>query len=83
MNTHNTFNELKPVVRIGKNGLGETVIEEIKKHIKKKKTIKIKLLRAYVKDTDKNIIFMELAKKLDAEILEKKGFTVVLHKNIK
>ena len=83
MNTQNTFNELKPSARIGKNGFTQTVIDEVNKHLKKKKIIKIKLLRSFVENKDKNILFKEIEKKLDAKVLEKKGFTITLYKDIK
>ncbi len=83
MSTHNNFNELKPCVRIGKNGLTDSVIQEVNKHLKKKKTIKIKFLKSYLEGKDKKTAFEETEKKLGAKVLEKKGFTIVLNKDVK
>ncbi|MGB9636673.1 MAG: YhbY family RNA-binding protein, partial [Thermoplasmata archaeon] len=38
------LNELEATVRVGKNGLTLSVINEIKKQLKKRKVIKIKFL---------------------------------------
>ena len=53
--------ELKPVMQIGKNGLTDNVISEIKHLLKKRKIIKIKLTRGVTGGEDKK----ELAKKVE------------------
>jgi len=37
---------LDPIVRIGKNGVNENLLNDIKIHLKKRRLIKIKLLRS-------------------------------------
>ena len=76
-------NEIKPSVRIGKKGITEESIKEINKLLKKKKTIKIKFLKSVIGQKDKNELFEELSKKTDSKIIEKKGFTIILNKDIK
>ena len=44
---------LDPIIRIGKSGLSDQVIDEIKKHIKKRNLIKVKILKAYITSRDK------------------------------
>jgi len=51
---------LEPVIRIGKNGLTESTIKEIKKQLNKKKLIKVKLLRAFISDKNKKEVAKEL-----------------------
>jgi len=74
---------LEPVVRIGKAGITNNVVKEIKKQLEKKKLIKIKLLKSFVKGKNKKLVAMELAEKTDSIIVNKVGFTVVLYKKLK
>ena len=73
-------NSLKPILRIGKNGLSESQIIEIVKLLKKRKVIKIKMLKSFVQESDKKMLAKELALKVDAEIIEMIGFVVTLYK---
>jgi RNA-binding protein len=82
---------LKPVIQIGKHGLSENVILEVKKHLKKRKLIKVKCLRYFLDTVPKDAsnkqkvsdVASFLADQLGAKIIEVKGFTIVLEKNIK
>jgi RNA-binding protein len=71
---------LDPIIRIGKSGLTDQVIDEIKKHIKKRNLIKVKLLRAYISTKDKKEIFKEIAERTGSELVNSIGFVVVLAK---
>jgi len=71
---------LEPVIRIGKSGLTEGIINEIKEQLKKKKLIKIKLLKAFIEDKDKKKTAKEIAAKTDSELIHQVGFVVVLYK---
>ena len=71
---------LEPIIRIGKSGLTEGVIEEIKTQLKKNKLIKIKLLKAALVDKDRKAIAREIAEKTGAELIHQVGFVVVLYK---
>lgn len=87
-NTH----DLPISVQIGKQGLGDTVIDEIKKHLKKRKLIKIKCLRYFLSAYEKEgvetslltnaqkmkLIAQELETQLNARIVSVTGFTIVL-----
>ena len=44
---------IEPTIRIGKSGITESQIEEIKKQLKKRKLIKIKFLRSFIESNDK------------------------------
>lgn len=78
---------LKPIIQIGKNGISEGSVEEIRKHLKKRKLIKIKCLRYFLDDEEKSNkekitkTAQALAKKLDAEIIGIIGFTFTLYKS--
>ena len=83
MNTQTTtFNQLKPAVRIGKNGITDSTIDEILKILKKKKTIKVKFLNSFMDGKVKKEVFEEVAKKTGSKLLQSRGFTIVLHKDV-
>ena len=71
---------LEPIIRIGKSGLTQGTINEIKRQLEKKKLIKIKLLRAFVQDKDRKEIAREIAQKTNSELIHQVGFVVVLYK---
>ncbi len=78
MNEH----ALPVLVRIGKAGITPTVIEEIKKQLKKRKIIKIKFLPGHAKGKNKKEFAAELAKETGAKIISQIGFVVVLAENL-
>ena len=71
---------IEPVVRIGKSGLTEPVINEIKKQLEKKKLIKIKMLKAFVSGKDKKEMAREIAEKTGSMLVHNVGFIVVVAK---
>jgi len=92
-NTH----ELPVSVQIGKQGLSQTVLDEIKKHLKKRKLIKIKCLRYFLStfaseegetsshtNTQKmKLVAQILEAQLGAHVVSITGFTIVLwHKKV-
>ncbi len=71
---------LEPIIRIGKNGINDNVLEEIRKHLKKKKIIKIKFLKSFIKGKDRKKINNEIADKTDSVLVDQIGFVAVLYK---
>ncbi len=71
--------EIKATVQIGKDGITEGVINEIKAQLKKRKIIKIKFLQNSDRDNFREKI-KNLAERSNADILEIRGFTAVLKK---
>ncbi len=71
--------DIKATVQIGKGGITESVKKEIKEQLKKRKIIKIKFLQNADRDNFKDKI-EKLARDVNAEILEIRGFTAVLKK---
>jgi RNA-binding protein len=69
---------LEPAVRIGKSGLSDSVVEEIKKHIKQKGLVKVKMLRSFVGSNDKKALAEEIAEKTGSTLVGRIGFAVVL-----
>jgi RNA-binding protein YhbY len=89
---HSSTHDLPISVQIGKQGLVGTVIEEIKKHLKKRKLIKVKCLRYFLDSYEEEgtdmaslsnarrmkLIATKLEHDLDCRIISVTGFTIVL-----
>jgi len=74
---------LEPIVRIGKAGLTESVLNEIKKQLEQKGLIKVKALKSFAKGRDKKSVAEEIAKKTGSILVHRVGFVVVLAKKSK
>ena len=71
---------IQPILRIGKSGVTEGLIEEIKRQLKKRKLIKIKLLRSALDGKDKKEMAQEIADKTRSELINQVGSVIVLSK---
>lgn len=71
---------LEPLLRIGKNGLNEGTVKEIKKMLEKRKLVKIKMLKTFAEDRKKAA--KDIADKTDSVLVDSVGFVVVLGKKI-
>ena len=67
---------LKATVQIGKSGITETLIKEIKEQLRKKKLVKIK----HALKGDNKTIANQLAEKTNSNMVLQIGKTVVLYK---
>lgn len=72
--------KIKPILNVGKNGVSSALIEEMKKHLKKNRLIKVKLLKSSKEDNDNISLAQEIAQSTGSEIVEIKGNTLVLYK---
>jgi RNA-binding protein len=70
---------LEPIVRIGKNGLSEGVIEQIRRALLKRKLIKVKLLNSFTEDNDKHETLEKLLRKTGADLVSMIGFNISLY----
>lgn len=68
--------EIDPTVHVGKEGLTEGIVEEVKAQLKRAKLIKVRVLPAA--DKDKDEVAEELATRTNAKVVETRGFTVLL-----
>jgi RNA-binding protein len=69
---------LSPVVRIGKLGMTEGIVNEIIKLLKKRKVIKVKFLHAFMEENERKDAASELALKTNSVIVEHVGGVLVL-----
>lgn len=78
----NEAKSLKPSIIIGKNGLSDTTIEQIKLYIKANKICKIKLSRNFLdsQENSKTEIANKLKELTGSELIDQVGFVVVLWK---
>ncbi len=68
------------VVQLGKAGVTDSFIEELKDQIKKKKAVKVKILRSAKGERDREEIASEVARKCNAVLADVRGNTFVLNK---
>ncbi len=73
---------LKPMVRIGKSGLTDSILEEIKKHLKKRQIVKVKFLRNSPYENIKEQS-EEIANSTQSETIIVMGLTAVFYKKRK
>lgn len=69
---------LSPLVRIGKAGLNESVIAEIKKQLHLHELVKVKLLKSSIADGENNAAWNNEKKELVNEILTKTNSQLIL-----
>jgi RNA-binding protein len=71
---------IEPATHIGKNGVTDSLIEEINRQLKDNKLVKVKVLKSAMESMPRDEIASLLAEKTGAELIEVKGNTVVLFK---
>ncbi|MDW7732192.1 MAG: YhbY family RNA-binding protein [Methanolobus sp.] len=71
---------LKPILNIGKNGITEPVIEEVKKQVKAYRLVKIKMLKTMPDGEDIKVAAQKLAEATNTTLIEVRGSTVVLYR---
>lgn len=72
--------EIEATIRIGKNGLTFTMLDEIKKQLKTRKLVKIKMLKSFIEDKNKKEVAEEIATKCKAVLIDLVGFVVVIYR---
>ncbi len=72
--------KLSPIINIGKNGVTDSVVEELKKHIKANRLVKVKVLKSAESEKDLKGIAEELAESSHSTLIEVRGRTVVLYR---
>lgn len=73
---------LEPTVRIGKNGLTDSAVEEIRKQVKKRGIVKVKMLRSFVEGKKKKEVALKVAEQAESELIDSVGFVFVLKRKI-
>ena len=71
---------LTPLLNIGKNGVSDSLIEELLRQLKQNKLVKVKILKSALEDMDRKAIAGELAKRTGSQLVEIKGSSAVLYR---
>ncbi len=73
---------LKATVRIGRNGLTESIIEEIRVQLAARSLVKIRLNRGFADGSEeRSVIFNHLEEQVGAQCIFSRGNVAVLWKN--
>lgn len=72
-----------PSMRIGKSGITDSLVKELRLQIKNKKLVKVKFLKSFIENKDKKHIARELAERTGSELVQQIGNVVVLAKKRK
>lgn len=73
-------NQLNPILNIGKNGVTDTLIEELNKQIKANRLVKVRVLRSAEDEKNVKEIAEEIASATRSTLIEVRGRTVVLYR---
>jgi RNA-binding protein len=73
-------NQINPILNIGKNGVTDTLIEELNKQIKAKRLVKVRVLKSAEEGKDIKAIAEEIAAATRSTLIEVRGRTVVLYR---
>jgi len=73
-------NQISPILNIGKNGVTDTLIEELNKQIKANRLVKVRVLRSAEEGKDVKTIAEEIANATRSTLIEVRGRTVVLYR---
>ncbi len=72
--------QLTPLLNIGKNGVSDSLIEELLRQIKRNKLVKVKILKSALEDMDRKAIAEELAKRTGSQLIDIRGSSAVLYR---
>ena len=70
--------KLKPIIHIGKNGITDAAVDELKKQIKANRLVKVKVLKSA--GVDNKTLAQQLADATKATLIDVRGNTVVLYR---
>jgi len=65
---------------VGKNGVTDSLVEEVNRQLKDNKLVKVKVLKSALESMSRDEIARVLAEKTGAELIEVRGNTIVLFK---
>lgn len=72
-------NQINPILNIGKNGVTETLIDELNKQIKANRLVKVRVLKSAEEGKDVKTVAEEIANATRSTLIEVRGRTVVLY----
>ena len=69
-----------PHIHVGKNGITETVISEIKTQLKRNKIIKIKFQRGILEEHDIKDLAAEITQQTKSQLIDLRGHNIIISK---
>lgn len=72
--------ELQTTLQIGKNGITDNLVKELKNQLKTKKKIKLKLLKNFIGEKDKKELIKEIEELSGGNCTFFRGFSMILEK---
>jgi RNA-binding protein len=76
----NEATKIKPIINVGKNGITDSVVEEIRKQVKANRLVKIKMLKTSAEGEDIKTSAAKLAEATKTTLIDVRGSTVVLYR---
>jgi RNA-binding protein len=73
----------KPTVWVGKNGVTKQLIEEASRQLKKRQTVKIRILKSALRNKEANAVASKIAQQTGANLIDLRGHTAMLYKRRK
>jgi RNA-binding protein len=73
-------NQLNVTVTVGKNGITDATIEELSRHLKKDKLVKVRLLKSATHEAGMDEQATLLAEKTKSRLIETRGGTAVYYR---
>jgi RNA-binding protein len=73
----------KPTIHVGKEGVTDKIVQEIKKQLDAREKIKVKILKTALQEKEAKAIAIEIAEKTKSELIEVRGHTFILFKQKK
>ena len=71
---------LDPLLSVGKNGMTDSLIDELKKQLKAKKLVKVRIHKNSGEVDDMKETALELCEKCNASLIDIRGRTVTIYK---
>jgi RNA-binding protein len=72
------IHDLEPTIRIGKNGVTENILNDVKMLVKKKKIVKIKVLRSALNSATMKDIADRIVEEANLKIIQLRGHSIVV-----
>ena len=74
------LNGESPTILIGKSGVSQELLKEIKKQLEKKEMVKVKILKSALGEKEAKEIASKIAEQTEASLVEVRGHTFMLYK---
>ncbi|HUV83627.1 MAG TPA: YhbY family RNA-binding protein [archaeon] len=72
--------QLSPLISVGKNGITETLVEELIYQLKQHKLVKVKIQKTALNNEDKKTLAEELSIRTGSQLIEMRGSNAVLYR---